>query len=140
MSGSALWVTQDAVYDLLAADSTLQTLLGGSVGSPKVYDHVGTNRTHPYAVLGDATELKDDTFSRSGKRVSFPVDVWSRYEGSKEVKQIADRIAIVLEGVALTITGYEHIRTVHDKTEAGRDADGVSRRAAVWFTVYTRQA
>jgi hypothetical protein len=139
MAGSALWVVQDAAYDVLAADAILQALLGGSVEAPKIYDQVPDNRSYPYAVIGDATETRDDTFGRSGKVVSITIDLWSRYAGSKEMKVIADRIAVLLDGVTLGVTGYQHVRTVHDRTVAGRDSDGVSRRAAVFFSVYVKQ-
>lgn len=140
MSGSALWAVQDAIYDVLAGDSTLQGLLGTTTAAPKVYDQPPDNTTYPYGILGDAIEARDDTLGRSGKLVTITIDYWSRYAGSKEVKGIANRTVVLLDGVALTITGYMHVRTVHDRTVAGRDPDGISRRAAVYFSVYVWQS
>lgn len=140
MSGSALWAVQDAVYDVLSADATLETLLGGTPSAPKVYDEVPGNTTFPYVVMGDATETREDTIGKWRKSVTLGIEAWSRYEGWKNLEQIVDRIAILLDGVALTITGYTHVRTIHDKTVVGRDADGVTRRALIFLRVLVTQS
>ena len=139
MSGSALWVTQEAVYSKLTNDATLQTLLGGSVGaSSRVFDAVPPNQEYPFLVIGSLSESPADTLAKSVKRVTAVLLTFSRYQGSKEIAQAMDRAAIVLEGVALTITGYEHIRTVHTRSLATRD-DGVTRRGEQDFDIFVRQ-
>lgn len=140
MSGSCLAALQTATHAALIADATLLGLIGGTAGDTHVYDEAPENSAHPYVTHGDAQEDKDDTFSKSGKRAHFAVEVWSRYRGSLQVKQVANRIAQVLDGVALSIASYVHTRTVHDRTIVQRQADGVSRWAAVWFTAFLREA
>lgn len=144
MAGSCLWALQQGVHTKLIADTTLvETLLGGVVGGDaRIYDAVKDNQDHDYVVHGDANEERADTMGRAGKNATFAIECWSNYPGSKNVKQIADRIAAVLDGAALTVTGYEHIRTVHDRTIVQRQGgEGViSRWAAIWFTAFLREA
>lgn len=140
MAGSCLKAVRQAIYSKLAADSTLQSLLGGSVASPKIYNSVPENTTYPYGVIARVAEDKSDTFGRNGRTATVTVHFWSRYAGSDQVDDAAARTAVVLDGVALTITGYEHIRTVHDHSENGIISDGVTWMAALTLTLWLRQA
>jgi hypothetical protein len=139
MAGSAVWVTQEAVYAKLTNDATLQSLLGGSVGAAsRVFDAVPPNQEYPFVVIGSMSEVPSDTIGRSVKRLTAILLTFSRYQGAKEIAQVMDRVAALLDGVALTITGYEHIRTVHTRSLATRD-DGVTRRGEQDFDIYAKQ-
>jgi len=140
MAGSAIWPTQEAVYTKLAADSTLQTLLGGTVQAPRVFDAVPENQDFPFAVIGQSVEAPNDTYAVSVKDIRLTVLVFSRYLGSKEIVQAMDRAAVLLDGVSLTITGYSHIRTIHTRTLATRENDGVTRRGELEFQILVRQS
>lgn len=141
MSGSCLWPLQQAAHAKLVADETLVvTLLGATLEAPPIFDEVPPNQAHDYLVHGDATEMRDDTMARTGWRVMFAVEAYSAYTGSKVVKAYANRIVQVLNGVKLTISGHEHVRTVYDRTDVRRQADGIRRWASIWFTAILREA
>ena len=138
MAGSATWVTRVSVYALLGADAALQTLLGTTPANPRVFDAVPTNQPPPYVVIGRISEVPFDTIGRSGKRLTVPLLVESRYPGEKEVSEIAKRLAQLLDRQRLSIEGYDHVSTAHLRTTPG--ADGDSRFAQVDFELLMMEA
>jgi hypothetical protein len=50
------------------------------------------------------------------------------------------RVAYVLDGAALTVTGWELIRVVYDDGTAPESSDGLRRTAEMNFTAFGRQA
>ncbi len=149
MAGSCLPALQTAVHTVLIANTALVNALqaayetanpDGIEDEARIYDDVAEMKGLPYVVHGDAAEEKDDAMARGGKRATFAVHIWSSYLGALEAKQLASLVASALDGVDLTVTGYEHIRTVHDRTTVQRQPDGILRWAAVWFTAFLREA
>lgn len=141
MPGSALKAVQAGMYTTLAADSTLvATLLGGTVGADtRIYDAPKENQAFPYLIVGDASEDRDDTMGATRKKVVAKVTAWSRAQGMLQLENILDRVAALLDGAALSITGYQLARCVHDSTNVGRLQDGVTRWAQILFTLTLRQ-
>ena len=131
MAGSAMWVAQEGMYSILSADASLQSLLGGSVGSPRIFDSVPDNQDFPYAAFGPFNETPLDTFAKFNKELRATVYVFSKYAGNKEASQAVDRMAALLDGAALSITGYTNIRCRHMRsavTAFGDPVHGIIRR------------
>jgi hypothetical protein len=141
MSGSALFELQKGVYSKLSADTNLvETLLGGTVGGDtRIYDAPAENQTHPYVVIGDATEAAADTMAKSVKRLDIFVRVWSRYPGAKQADDVLARVAALLDGASMTLTGYTLIRMVHSESSVIREGDGVTRQGALRCTAWATQ-
>ena len=138
MAGSQLWPAQEAMYTILNADGTLATLL---TGSARVFDGAPPNQDFPYACFGPMREVPDDTFARNFKKANATVWVFSRYAGNKEAARAVDRVAALLDGGALSITGYNRIRCTHVRSEVVILADsvGLYRRGEAEFEIRAEQ-
>jgi len=99
----------EAVYDALAADSSLQTAISGSSSDKKIYNVIARqDATLPYitigfltgipmGVFGDLTDMEDCTVY---------VNIFSDSGSAKEAGDILDLVKAVLDDANLTITGY----------------------------------
>lgn len=130
---TCLYEIQKGIYTKLTADATLVAAVTG------IYDDPPENTDYPYVLIGDSDETRDDTFTKYGRRARATVEVWSDYHGAKESLDLVTRITDDLDGVALTLTGWTHIRTLHESTVVQR-MDGIVRRATVTLTVLVTKA
>lgn len=97
---SAQFDLQVALYALLSADATLLALAPGGV-----HDHVdqdalpvdANGKKAAHVVIGDQTEIPDDTHDRTGRQLTVTFHVWSEYEGNKETAGIISRITGLLD-------------------------------------------
>lgn len=96
---------QKLIYDKLAA-------LGYTV-----YDYVIEDASFPYIRLGVTDSSKNNTKTTKGKKIKQYIDVFSNYKGSKEVKEITDKIVNILDG--LSVDGYnftlEHTTIIQEE-------------------------
>lgn len=109
---------QVAIYSKLSNDAALVALLADRVGAPGlpgIYDDVtqasdtGDASVFPYIVIGGDTVRDWSTDTASGGDVDVTIDVWSRYDGKKETKQIQEAIYNALHRQSLTVPGHEFI-------------------------------
>lgn len=97
------WDAQTAVFSALKADPAIL-----SRGWP-VYDGAvpQANIPHfPYIVIGESTENGADLLVRIGRELVLTVHVYSRYKGSKEVKEIMNEISRVLDRKTLSTAAW----------------------------------
>lgn len=109
---------QIAVYSKLSSDAALAALLAdriGYPGTPAIYDDVtqagdgSDSSVFPYIVIG-GDNLRDwSTDTASGGDLDVIIDVWSRYDGKKETKQIQSAIYNALHRQDLTVPDHEFI-------------------------------
>lgn len=126
---TALDEVQTAIATILKADGTFMGLISG------LYDHVPQNKAFPYVVLGTATEIPFDVFGKDGKEQTFTIHIWSRYEGFKEAYTILDRLNVVLDQAALTVTGHTLVYCHYENTDALRDPDGITRHLVIRYRI-----
>lgn len=138
MALDASWPLQQAIYAALAADTTLRTLIGNPV---RLYDRIPRGEpTFPYVTIGEATI--EDAGAKGGVNIdhhTLGLNVWSRYDGRKETKQILDAIRDVLHHqIGLTVTGHTLVELTHEFTETfiednpdGVTWHGVTRYGAI---------
>ena len=69
----------------------------------------------------------------SGSEYTINFDVWSKYKGSKETKQIMDRIHDLLHDYALSVTGFNLINLRFEFGDILIDPDGVTRHGVMRF-------
>lgn len=125
------WPVQQAIYGAMTADATLMGMVTG------IFDGPNQNQQLPYITIGESTGTADDLVIETGAQTTHTMQVWDKSQGMARVKQIMDRITVVLHRKQLTITGTQAVECVLEFAETFRDADGETRRGAMRFRVAT---
>jgi len=134
MAGSALLEVQKAVYSKLTGDATLIAKVTG------VFDAVPDDQAFPYIAIGDETETGFSAFSKIGKEVILTLHLWSQYQGFKQADEILVRVNELLDGAALTVTGYASTAMQFVSSEHLRDPDGITRHVVARFRCFVRES
>ena len=92
---------QTTVYNALLASNPLTTKLGGN----NIYDFVPENTAFPYVKIGDQTMVDDGTKTKKGTDFTLMIHTFSRYRGSKEIKEIMSLVYDVLHESSLSVSG-----------------------------------
>jgi hypothetical protein len=119
---------QTAVFAKLSTDNTLTVTLDA-----KVFDDIPEETAYPYVQLGEDTATDYSTKDSIGSEVSVNIDVWSRYRGSLEVKNIMDRVHTLLHDSSLSVTGSNFINMRFEFSDIIRDPDGITRHGVMRF-------
>lgn len=130
----ASFALQQAAFAELSANPSVQSVLGNP---PRIYDAVPRGAIFPYAVIGDGTENDWSTASDRGSEHIFAIHVWSRSEGHREAKEIAEAIRNVLDGAALALAGETLIGIRFVSADYARETDGETWRASLRFRAVT---
>ena len=120
---------QEAVFEALSGDATLQSLLGGA----NVFDGAPRNQPAPYVHLGEITARDWSTATEAGSEISFAIVAWSRAEGRSEGLAIADRVVTLLHDAALDLDGWRLVNLRHVATETARVEKPEGRRTVARF-------
>jgi len=119
---------QTAVYTALSNDSTLT-----STYSASVYDDVPESTSYPFVAIGEDSAIDYGTKDVNGADSSVNIHVWSEYKGSKETKNIMDRIHTLLHDSSLSVTGFNLINLRWEFSDIMRDPDGITRHGVMRF-------
>ena len=92
---------QTTIYNALIGNSPLTTKLGGN----KIYDFVPESTSFPYVKIGTGSGTDNGTKSEKGSDYTLVIDTFSRYRGSKEIKEIMSLIYDVLHESSLSVSG-----------------------------------
>lgn len=133
----ALFNAQGAVYNALAASGTIQSLLGST---PRIYDHVPPGAVFPYMVFGPISVQPYDTKTEIGFEQIVTLDIWSRYRGSKEAKDITQAAYDALHRATLTVSSEVFLLSEFHSAELLLENDGITYRAAARFSIITQTA
>ena len=125
---TAQFALQSTIYSTLNSDSNLTSTLGASI-----FDEVPEDASTPYVTIGEDTSIDYSTKDHDGADVTVNIDVWSEYKGSKETKQIIDRIHDLLHDSNLSITGFNLVNLRFEFSDILRDPDGVTRHGVIRF-------
>ena len=90
---------QTSVYNALNGNSSLTSSVSG------IYDFVPESTTFPYVKVGDQTMVDEGTKNKKGSDFTLIVHTFSRYRGSKEIKEIMSLVYDILHESSLTISG-----------------------------------
>ena len=126
---SAAWALQQAVYAALVADHTLSTLCNG-----RVFDAVPRGAAFPYVVIGEAEE--QDAGSPASEH-TLSLHLWSRGNGSREIKQLAGAVRTCLDGANLTLNGHVLVSLAFLSADYTRQSDGETYRGVLRFRALT---
>tara|TARA_B100001057_G_C22773014_1_gene920394 strand:+ start:953 stop:1354 length:402 start_codon:yes stop_codon:yes gene_type:complete len=124
----AQFALQSKIFDTLSTDSNLTSTLGA-----KVFDDVPEETVFPLVVLGEDTTVDFSTVDLTGSETTINIDVYSRYRGSKEAKEIMDRIHTLLHDSSLTVSGVNLINLRFEFSDVIRDPDGITRHGIMRF-------
>ncbi len=106
-----------AIYNLLKADGTLTTALGGNLANGfKLYHVIAPQDIAvPYITYGLMTGLPIGTFAspRAVDDTIWWFNVFSK-TGSKDAGTIAGYLSDVLDNASLTVAGYKALKCVYD--------------------------
>lgn len=106
-----------AIYDILKADGTLVTALGGAAGNGyKIYHVIARqNVAVPYITFGLLTDSPLGTFAspRAIDDTRWWFNVFSK-TGSKDAGTIAGYLTAVLDNASLTVAGYTSLDCIFD--------------------------
>lgn len=119
---------QERIYSTLNGDSNLTSTQGAAV-----YDEVPENSSFPYVQIGGETAIDYGTKDVNGSEVTINLDVWSQYKGSKEVKNLMDRIHTLLHDSDLNVTGHNLVNLRFEFGDVLRDPDGITRHGVMRF-------
>ena len=109
MQGSAFGPIQRAMYAMMTADAQLMTLT-----SNQVYDDVPQNTNFPYVDFGSMSSTAYRTHTRGGEEAVATLNVWSIYEGNKEIEAIFQRLNALFGDKAFAVEGYDNIMSYYD--------------------------
>ena len=122
---------QSAVYAALNVSAITSTLSCG------VYDEVVEGNSYPFITLGEETAIDYSTNNLVGAETTINIHIWSRYKGSKQTKQIMDKIHDLLHDVSLTVSGVNLINLRFEYSDIMRDPDGITRHGVMRFRAIT---
>ncbi len=122
---------QSSIYTALNVSAITTTLACG------VYDEVVEGNSYPFITLGEETAIDYSTNNLVGAETTINIHVWSRYKGSKETKQILDKIHDLLHDVSLTVSGVNLINLRFEFSDIMRDPDGITRHGVMRFRAIT---
>ena len=117
---------QQAVYTTLSGDSQLTSTLGAGV-----YDDVPQGSAYPFVTLGDDGAIDYSTVDLVGSQTALNIHVWSQSYGSRETKDIMDRIHTLLHDASISVTGYNLINNRFEFSDVLRDPDGITRHGVM---------
>lgn len=106
-----------AIYNILKANGTLTTALGGTAGNGyKIYHIIARQKiATPYITFGMITDNPMGTFAspRAIDDTTWWFNVFSK-TGSKDAGTITGYLTDVLDNASLTIVGYSSLKCVLD--------------------------
>lgn len=119
---------QSTIYSALNNDNTLTSTLGAGV-----FDEVTEGTTYPFVAIGEDTVTDFGTKTEDGGQFTINIHVWSQYTGSKETKNIMDRIHDLLHDSNLSVTGFNLVNLRFEFSDILRDPDGITRHGVMRF-------
>ena len=122
---------QSAIYTALNVNAITNTLNCG------VYDEVVEGNSYPFITLGEETAIDYSTNNLVGAETTVNVHIWSRYKGSKQTKEIMDKVHDLLHDVSLTVSGVNLINLRFEFSDIMRDPDGITRHGVMRFRAIT---
>ena len=119
---------QSTIYSTLNNDNTLTSTLGAGV-----FDEVTEGTTYPFVAIGEDTVTDFGTKTEDGGQFTIYIHVWSQYTGSKETKNIMDRIHDLLHDSNLSVTGFNLVNLRFEFSDILRDPDVITRHGVMRF-------
>ena len=98
-----------------------------------VFDDVPLSASYPYIAIGEETSIDYSVKDIQGGETTINLHIWSQYKGSKETKQIMDKIHDLLHNSNLSVSGFNLINLRFEFSDIMRDPDGITRHGVMRF-------
>ncbi len=102
-----------------------------------VYDHQPRDAAFPFVTFDRHLAQPDDDVAEWMSEHDITLTVWSDTRGPKQVRNILGRIRKALHHAVLELEAGEAVRCVVERTDATRDADGVTYMGTAQIAVLT---
>ena len=112
---------QKTIFDSLSGDNNLTSTLGATV-----YDYVPDSSSFPYVKLGEETAIDNGTKSLQGNEHTLVIHSFSRYRGSKQIKEIMSRIYALLHESSLSVSGASLVNLRFVFSDVIKENDGLT--------------
>lgn len=113
---------QKRIYDTLSIDTVLTNTY-----SANTFDYVQDNFANfPYIKIGEETLVDNGTKDLQGNEHTLVIHTFSRYRGSKEVKEIMARIYDLLHESNLTVSGFSLVNLRFEFSDIIKENDGLT--------------
>lgn len=122
---------QSAIYTALNVSAITSTLSCG------IYDEVIEGNSYPFITLGEETAIDYSTNNLVGAETTINIHIWSQYKGSKQCKEIMDKVHDLLHDISLSVSGVNLINLRFEYTDIMRDPDGITRHGVMRFRAIT---
>ncbi len=123
----------EAIYAALVADAQLNGVLAGG----KVFDHVPRAAEYPFVSFGDFESSAMDGDAVPSELHRFELLIHSRAPGRAEASAVADRVAALLDGAPLALTGATLVFLRLSDTAVGASRDRTAYRVRMRFEALT---
>ena len=126
----------DYFWTLLTEDSTLQSLMGGSV---RHYLKPTANAALPYLVHRLDPRPEEGTFVVQG--ATYFLDIWSDSDSAVEITSIRERLIQLLDQLVFNTADVKsvHVEFFAD-TDVPTDEQGIWHYAMIWELIYKRSS
>jgi hypothetical protein len=131
----ALFAVQQAVFNTLSASAEIQSMLGAA---PRLYDHTPPGAVFPYVVYGVMHVAPFDTKTEIGFEQVITLNIWSRYRGGKETRDIFQALYDTLHRATLTVSGQVFLSCEFHSADFSTDSDGLTTHGAARFSIITQ--
>lgn len=125
---------QQAIFLRLSGDAGLNAIVKG------IYDAVpqpadsSSEIDFPFITIGDLNSLDWATDTSAGTESFQDIHVFSRYRGTKEIKEVQQIIYNLLNRFDLAVSGGNTVLCDFDRTDKPRlDPDGKTRHGVIGF-------
>ena len=118
---------QEAIYSALNVSAITSDLNCAVVNEPT------NDQSYPFIQLGEDRVDDYSTKVEAGGEYELNFDIWSQYKGSKECKQIMDKIHDLLHDSSISVTGFNLVNIQLDYSDILKDPDGVTRHGVMRF-------
>ena len=122
---------QSAIYTALNVTAVTSTLSCG------VYDEVIEGNTYPFISLGEESAEDYSTNNLVGADTTINIHIWSQYKGSKQTKDIMDKVHDLLHDISLNVSNVNLINLRFEFSDIMRDPDGITRHGVMRFRAIT---
>lgn len=131
----ALFAVQQAVTNALTGSSAVQVVLGNPA---RIYDHIPPSAVFPYVVFGPSHLTPYDTKTETGFEHILTLNIWSRYRGSQEVRDVFQALYDTLHRANLTVSGQVFLSCEFHSADLVTDSDGLTYQASARYGVITQ--
>ncbi|MCF6370473.1 DUF3168 domain-containing protein [Rhizobium halophilum] len=107
-----------AIHARLAADPQLMSM----IATDGIRDRLLPRPVLPTLVIGEIETRDYSTATEAGEEHRLVLEVWSEAAGRREAEEIAERVRVLLQDAALTLSGHVLVSLAHERTRTRRQA------------------